>query len=145
MLEKEYMVDQQRIAEYFALDSSVMGMFETLFGLLFTRITDAANGLIWHEDVHLFSVWNDEGQGGQFVGYLYLDLYSRSGKFGHVANFNLQPVGIPSVRVQFQLIINVSRDLWTPMAIEVTRPQHWCAIFRSQKGPSLAFCNTTNW
>lgn len=75
-------------------------------------------------DVHLFSVWNDEEQGGQFVGYLYLDLYSRSGKFGHAANFNLQPVGIPSVRVQFQLIINVSRDLWTPMAIEVTRPQH---------------------
>jgi len=39
--------------------------------------------------VKIFSVWDDEGKGSGFVGYLYLDLHSRPGKYGHAANFSL--------------------------------------------------------
>lgn len=104
LLEKEKMVDQQKISEYFPLSSTIhkmLRLFESLFGLLFLKgtadkgecgIDGLANGLLWHEDVEMFRVWDDEAEGGEFVGYFYLDLYPRLGKFGHAANFNLQPV-----------------------------------------------------
>jgi len=105
LLEREYSLDHQLIAEYFPLQTTIEGMlkiFEELFGLEFVEITgedrDAVaptgkgNDIVWHEDVQVFSVWNDEGEGSGFVGYLYLDLFPREGKYGHAANFNLQPV-----------------------------------------------------
>ncbi|KAJ5080906.1 hypothetical protein N7456_013616 [Penicillium angulare] len=104
MLERDYSLDQQLIAEYFPLQTTIQGMlkiFEELFGLEFVEIvgedraavapTGKGNDIVWHEDVQVFSVWNDEGEGSGFVGYLYLDLFPREGKYGHAANFNLQP------------------------------------------------------
>ena len=104
MLEKDYQLDQNLIAEYFPLGTTIRGMleiFEHIFGLQFVQIEGeerdklAASGkgadIVWHEDVQLFSVWDDEGEGSGFVGYLYLDLHPREGKYGHAANFNIQP------------------------------------------------------
>ena len=105
MVEKEYSIDENKIAEYFPLQSTVQGMlkiFEELFGLVFVEIVgeedraalaDGGKGsdIVWHEDVQIFSVWDDEGEGAGFVGFLYLDLFPRDGKYGHAANFNLQP------------------------------------------------------
>ncbi|KAJ5095049.1 hypothetical protein N7532_007340 [Penicillium argentinense] len=104
MLERDFSLDQQQIAEYFPLSTTIEGMlkiFEELFGLEFVEIlgedraavapTGQGNDIVWHEDVQVFSVWNDEGEGSGFVGYLYLDLFPREGKYGHAANFNLQP------------------------------------------------------
>lgn len=105
MLERDFQLDHQLIAEYFPLQTTIQGMlkiFEELFGLEFVEIvgedraalapTGQADDIVWHEDVQVFSVWNDEGEGSGFVGYLYLDLFPREGKYGHAANFNLQPV-----------------------------------------------------
>lgn len=104
MLEQEYALDQQKISEYFPLSTAIDGMlkiFEELFGLVFVEITGAdrdsvsptgkGSDITWHSDVQVFSVWDDEGEGAGFVGYLYLDLFPRDGKYGHAANFNLQP------------------------------------------------------
>ncbi|KAK3678268.1 metalloendopeptidase [Recurvomyces mirabilis] len=104
MLERDYQLDQEKISEYFPLQSSIDGMlkiFEELFGLAFVKLeaedrnaissTGKGDDIIWHPDVHLFSVWDDEGEGNGFVGYLYLDLHPRDGKYGHAANFNLSP------------------------------------------------------
>ncbi|KAJ5595714.1 hypothetical protein N7450_002172 [Penicillium hetheringtonii] len=104
MLERDFSLDQQLIAEYFPLQTTIQGMlkiFEELFGLEFVEVigedraaiapTGQGNDIVWHEDVQVFSVWNDEGEGSGFVGYLYLDLFPREGKYGHAANFNLQP------------------------------------------------------
>ena len=104
MEEKDYQLDQQLISEYFPLQTTIRGMleiFEQLFGLAFVEILgkdrDAISSsgkgkdIVWHEEVQVFSVWDDEGEGSGFVGYLYLDLFPRTGKYGHAANFNLQP------------------------------------------------------
>lgn len=104
LLEKDYSLDQEKLAEYFPLQTSIRGMlgiFEQLFGLVFVEITDAdrasisptgkGEDIVWHPDVQVFSVWDDEGEGSGFVGYLYLDLHPREGKYGHAANFNMQP------------------------------------------------------
>lgn len=105
MLEKNYSLDQHLIAEYFPLQTTIRSMlqiFEEIFGMEFVEITGeerdkiASSGkgsdIVWHEDVQVYSVWNDEGEGSGFIGYLYLDLHPRDGKYGHAANFNLQPV-----------------------------------------------------
>ncbi|KAI1386625.1 Metalloprotease [Hypoxylon trugodes] len=104
MVEQEYNIDETKIAEYFPLQSTVQAMlriFEELFGLVFVELdtedrkrispTSKAEDIAWHEDVHVFSVWDDSSEGDGFVGYLYLDLHPRPGKYGHAANFNLQP------------------------------------------------------
>lgn len=104
MEEKDYQLDQQLISEYFPLHTTIRGMleiFEQLFGLVFVEIvgsdrdsiapTGKGDDIVWHEEVQVFSVWDDEGEGSGFVGYLYLDLFPRLGKYGHAANFNLQP------------------------------------------------------
>ncbi|KNG91709.1 putative thimet oligopeptidase [Aspergillus nomiae NRRL 13137] len=101
MLEKQYSVHQQKIAEYFPFLSTIAGMLkvcETLFGLFFselskseiTKLTGPGDAPVWHEDVQVFSVWNSDEDGG-FVGYLYMDLFLREGKYANAANFNLIP------------------------------------------------------
>ncbi|CAI0653540.1 unnamed protein product, partial [Colletotrichum noveboracense] len=104
MIEKEYSIDENKIAEYFPITSTIAGMlkiFEELLGFVFVELkpedratlspTGKADDIAWHEDVIIFSVWDDASEGDGFVGYLYLDLHPRQGKYGHAANFNLQP------------------------------------------------------
>ena len=104
MIQQEYSVNENKIAEYFPLQPTVAGMlkiFEKLLGLAFVEITPEdreklspsgkGEDVMWHPDVIMFSVWDDDGEGDGFVGYLYLDLHPRQGKYGHAANFNLQP------------------------------------------------------
>jgi metallopeptidase MepB len=104
MVETEYSIDETKVAEYFPLQTTVAGMlriFEEIFGFVFVEIkpedraalspTGKGEDITWHEDVILFSVWDDASEGDDFVGYLYLDLHPRQGKYGHAANFGLQP------------------------------------------------------
>ncbi|KAL2138117.1 hypothetical protein VTI28DRAFT_7463 [Corynascus sepedonium] len=90
--EQNYSLDQGLIAEYFPLYqtvSNVLALFGKLFGFVFTELAEVEGrptaleqGLIWHPDVRLYSVWNDDQEGGEFAGYLYLDLHPRPGKCG---------------------------------------------------------------
>lgn len=102
--EKQYSIDEIAISQYFPVDSTFKGMlkiFEEIFGLVFVEIkeedrkrissTGKAEDIVWHEDVHLYSVWNDEEGGSEFVGYLYIDLHPRDNKYGHNANFGIDP------------------------------------------------------
>ncbi|OLN96100.1 Saccharolysin 3 [Colletotrichum chlorophyti] len=104
LMQEGYSVDQERIAEYFPLQTTVAGMlriFERLFGLVFHEIvgqdrdelSPTGNGgdLVWHGDVQVFAAWDAESEGGGFLGYLYLDLTHRDGKYGNPANFSLVP------------------------------------------------------
>ena len=92
-LERDYQVDQQKISEYFPLQTTLakmLNIFEELLGLKFVEVkgedrakistTGKGEDVVWHEDVQLFAVWNDESQGSGFVGYLYTDLFPRLGK-----------------------------------------------------------------
>ncbi|THX39606.1 metallopeptidase MepB, partial [Aureobasidium pullulans] len=103
MLETQFSVDKKAITEFFPLEttvSGVMDIFSHLFGLRFDEITiqdrgtfsptGIAEDLTWHDDVLLFAVWNDESLGSGFLGYLYLDLHPRPGKYGGMCNINLQ-------------------------------------------------------
>ena len=83
-----YEIDQNEIKEYFPLDvvtSGMLGVYETLLGVKFRKITGAS---VWHPDVTLYEVKN-AGWGGKVVGYFYMDLFPRAGKYKHAAAFTL--------------------------------------------------------
>ncbi|KAM5364232.1 hypothetical protein ACJZ2D_011610 [Fusarium nematophilum] len=91
ILEKErYSVDSLLISEYFEVNHSLKGMlliFEELFGMVFLP-TDAPS---WQQDVQVYEAWDAEDRGGAFLGYLYLDLYAREGKYSGAHSSLIQP------------------------------------------------------
>ncbi|KAK2616083.1 hypothetical protein N8I77_002792 [Diaporthe amygdali] len=96
MMQQQVSLDGKRIMEYFPVQTTISRMlrqFSRLFGLRFAEITgvDKNVDIIWHEDVKIFSVYDDDAGGGNFLGYLYLDLYYRPGKSPQAACFSFQP------------------------------------------------------
>ena len=67
----------------------MLSIFEELFGLAFHR-EDECNA--WHEEVVLYTVWDSEAQGGAFLGYLYFDIFARTGKSSGAHHVSLVPV-----------------------------------------------------
>ena len=84
---KEYYdVDQEKIKEYFQTDIVIANMFE-IFGNLFGVKFEAADIPTWHKDVKSYKVL--DSQDGHTIGYIYMDLYPRDGKYKHAACFDL--------------------------------------------------------
>jgi Zn-dependent oligopeptidase len=89
LLESEYQVNDEEIKEYFSLTTVTQGMldlYQTVLDLKFTEIPEPP---VWHADVKLFEVRDRSSQ--DLVGYFYLDLFPRDGKYTHAACFGLQP------------------------------------------------------
>ncbi|KAL1302604.1 hypothetical protein AAFC00_002979 [Neodothiora populina] len=95
LVKQQHQIDMERGSTYFPAQKVIEGMleiFEQLFGLVIVEVSSETHSkLTWHPDVRLFSVWDNEAEGGAFNGYLYTDIYPRQGKYGHNANFNINP------------------------------------------------------
>ncbi|KAE8022416.1 hypothetical protein FH972_008218 [Carpinus fangiana] len=89
MKSSTYNLDSSVVASYFPLIQCIEGLkvlVESLFGATFHSIP-LAPGESWHEDVLKLSLHHpDEGD----LGYLYLDLYSRKGKYPGCAHFAIK-------------------------------------------------------
>jgi thimet oligopeptidase len=78
---QEYAYDEEEVREYFPLDTVLQGLFETygtLFDIEFSEVRDVP---VWSPDVRLYAV--KDRADNETIGYLYLDLYPRDGKYGH--------------------------------------------------------------
>lgn len=87
-VEEQFDLDFEVVKQYFPVSLVQSGIFkvcEDLFGLRFEKITDAE---VWHSDVELFSVFDLNST--DLIGYFYLDLYTREGKYGHTCVIPLQ-------------------------------------------------------
>ncbi|EPS67906.1 hypothetical protein M569_06863, partial [Genlisea aurea] len=97
------------IKQYFPINLVLSGIFKIIqdvFGLRFEEVTDAE---VWHKDVQLFSVVDMHS--GELMGYFYLDIYSRFGKYGHTC----------VVALQNSTCINSTRQL--PVALLISQLQ----------------------
>lgn len=88
--QQRFSLDANKFSEYFEVRNTLQGMFgifQELFGLDFRTI----HASVWHEDIVVYQVW-DTSNGSAFLGYLYVDLFSREGKFDGASHYALQPV-----------------------------------------------------
>jgi metallopeptidase MepB len=100
MVKSRISIDRTRIKEYFPLQNTItalLNLLAQLFGLSFDEIK-ADDSMVWHADVQMFAVHDNETRGGGFLGYLYLDLFGRDGKYPGQSCFSLQPVSISYLR-----------------------------------------------
>jgi thimet oligopeptidase len=84
---RDYDYDVEEFKKYFPADNVVDGVFNTtgtLFGVDFNEVPDAP---VWSPDVRLFEVSNRSDN--RILGYLYLDLYHRDGKYTGYATSQL--------------------------------------------------------
>jgi thimet oligopeptidase len=79
--QKKYRVDENELREHFPLThviSTMFSIFENLLGISFTK----AKGMpAWHEDVFRYELRDTKSK--EIIGYMFLDLYPRPGKYGH--------------------------------------------------------------
>ncbi len=89
LIKAKYAVDDQIVRQYFPVDhviASVLGIYQKLLGVTFAQITPAD---AWAPDVTEYSITDTAS--GKPIGWFYLDLYPRPGKYNHFANFPIRP------------------------------------------------------
>ncbi|KAJ6323994.1 hypothetical protein OIU76_011321 [Salix suchowensis] len=91
--EAQFDLDFGALKQYFPVDvvlSGILKITQDLFGLRFQEVEDAE---VWHGDVSVFSVFDLSS--GELMGYFYLDIYMREGKYGHTCVVALQNGALP--------------------------------------------------
>ncbi|KAH8662372.1 hypothetical protein BX600DRAFT_488253 [Xylariales sp. PMI_506] len=90
-LKKEnYSIDAKQIREYFEARHTLLQMlqiFQNLFGIEF----EEAEISTWHQDCTAYTVWDSPREGGGFLGYLYIDIFGRSGKKQNAFHLVIRP------------------------------------------------------
>jgi len=79
-------INKEELKKYFPIRQTIKNVFDiyqTLLNYRFVDITEAHKETIWNDEVKLFMVKSDEN----IIGYFYLDLFPRDGKYGHAAVF----------------------------------------------------------
>jgi metallopeptidase MepB len=89
----QYSLDTARISEYFEAEHTfqeMLGIFTRLFAIEFVP-TRAST---WHESVDVYEAWDNTGDKG-FLGYLYVDLFTREGKYRNAQHIPINRVCKP--------------------------------------------------
>jgi len=82
----KYSIDEEKIKEYFPLETVLSGMLDTFGNLLVAKFVPAQLP-VWHRDVRAYEVRNDNGS---IAAYFYFDLFPRDGKYKHAACFGIR-------------------------------------------------------
>lgn len=88
--EKISSLDMKDLKRMFSIDSVTKGILEIyshLLGLKFTNVTQEYSSTLYHPEVKIYTVQDLKTL--ETLGYFYLDLYPREGKYSHAAVFPL--------------------------------------------------------
>lgn len=88
LIKTKYAVDDEAVRQYFPVNKvipAVMGIYEKLLSVTFHPI-EPANA--WAPGV--LEYWISDNASGKPIGWFFLDLYPRPGKYSHFANFPLR-------------------------------------------------------
>jgi thimet oligopeptidase len=106
--ERRYAIDQEALLRYFPTASTVEWMLDIssrLYSLRFERVEVP----VWDKDVMYLDVL--DGESGDFIGGIYLDLYPREGKYKHAAAWPVRGVSRRWKRKPVSaLVTNFDRD-----------------------------------
>jgi len=85
--QQKYTVNAEQLRVYFPMQRVLDGMFviyQNIFGLKFTRVEPPYK---WVSDLQLWAVI--DAKSGEPLGFFYLDLFPREGKYNHFAVFSI--------------------------------------------------------
>ncbi|KAK9120648.1 hypothetical protein Syun_018265 [Stephania yunnanensis] len=125
MKSSAYNLDSTIVSSYFPLSQCIEGLkilVQSLFGVTFRSIP-FAHGESWHHDVLKIALHHpDEGD----LGYLYLDLYSRMGKYPGCAHFAIKG-GRQISETEYQLPVCCGSvcNFSGPSGSSTARLNHW--------------------
>lgn len=88
LVKSRYAVDEDVVRQYFPIDKVVpamLGIYQKMLGVRFDPITPAE---AWAPGVQEYAI--SDTASGKPIGWFFLDLYPRPGKFGHFATFPLR-------------------------------------------------------
>ncbi len=80
-----YSIDTETVREYFPFPKVREGVFEVYQKLLGVRFKKVTNRPLWHSDVELYAIIDNNKE----IAYFAMDLFPRDGKYGHAAAFDL--------------------------------------------------------
>ncbi|MEG1970127.1 MAG: M3 family metallopeptidase [Burkholderiaceae bacterium] len=108
---ERYQIDQEGLRAYFPTEASVayaLRVAQQLYGIEFVPAKVAT----WHDDVRYYDVFDlKDGQRGDFLGGVYLDLFPRDGKYNHAAAFGVAPASrLSAQRPTSALVTNFNRQ-----------------------------------
>jgi len=83
--EQQFDINLEQIKKYFPLDVVRNGIFTIYQQLLNLKIIEISTENKWHLDVKFYCV--KDADTDEIMGYFYLDMYPREGKFGNAAVF----------------------------------------------------------
>ncbi|KAF8843766.1 mitochondrial endopeptidase [Paxillus ammoniavirescens] len=93
-VEQNLSLDDSLVKEYFPVSvvvPAILDIYQNLLGVKFVEVKGDARD-VWHPEVQQFAVWEKDAKDESgFVGYCYLDLFPRDGKYSHAAVWGLFP------------------------------------------------------
>ncbi len=134
---KNFNVSNEQIASFFPSDiviPRVFKIFGDLFGISF-QLTKTTPSQRWAPNVQLYKVFDKTTsiKSNKLLGYLYLDLYPRAGKYTHAATFHIQS---PYMGVNKKRVLPV-----VAMVCNFTEPSDGKTYSNWQFGEVETFCH----
>ena len=89
LIKARYAIDKEEVRRYFPIDHVVPAVLELYAKLLGVRFVELPKPDAWAPRVTEYAIY--DAASGAAIGWFYLDLYPREGKYDHFAAFPLRP------------------------------------------------------